>query len=353
MTSKERVRAAAQHKKVDRVPAAFEAVWPVWLRLLKEYKFTKVEEVYQKYNVDTRYVNPVYVGPKLSTYVNEAGNKVVKSFWGYEEEIYSTGKDQYAITCFYPLSGIETIEQVDSYAWPNPGWFDYDSMLTECEQHPDKAMVMGHEGPFQVATYLMEMSEFFMLMIDAPEVAQRILDKINQFEMEYYERAFKACNGKIDILRTHDDYGTQISLMFGVDTWRAFFLKNTENLTNLAHKYNAFFQQHSCGAVEPLIEDFIAAGVDILEPLQKVIGLDPENLKTKYGGRIAFFGGIDTQDLLPYGKPEEVKAETRRYIDILGSAGGYILSSSQAFETDISTANIEAVFETDRRVQSR
>lgn len=189
-----------------------------------------------------------------------------------------------------------------------------------------------------------------MLMMDAPEVAQRILDRINQFELEYYERAFEACKGGIDILRTHDDYGTQISLLFGKETWRRFFRKNTESLTALSHRYGAFFQQHSCGAVEPLIEEFIAAGVDALEPLQKVNGLEPENLQAKYGGRITFHGGVDTQDLLPHGTPEQVEKEARRYMEILGSPSGYILMSSQSFETDVPTANIEAVYRADRRV---
>jgi uroporphyrinogen decarboxylase len=161
---------------------------------------------------------------------------------------------------------------------------------------------------------------------------------------------FAACGGSIDILRTHDDYGTQISLLFGKDMWRQFFAKNTRKLVELAHKRNALFQQHSCGAIEPLIEGFISCGVDILEPLQKVKGLEPENLQNKYGGRIAFHGGIDTQGVLPNGTPEEVREETRRYINALGKSGGYILMASQSFENDVPTANIEAVYETDRTV---
>lgn len=74
-----------------------------------------------------------------------------------------------------------------------------------------------------MVTFLMEMDEFFMLMLDEPETAQRILDRMNEFEMEYYRRIFEAGEGKVDILRPHDDYGTQISLLFSIDMWRQFY----------------------------------------------------------------------------------------------------------------------------------
>lgn len=113
---------------------------------------------------------------------------------------------------------------------------------------------------------------------------------------------------------------------------------------DLAHRYGAFYQQHSCGAVGPIIPELIECGVDALEPLQKVEGLEPETLKRKFENRITFHGGIDTQHLLPRGTAEEVAAETKKYMKILGKGGGYILMASQAFEGDVPIENIEAVY---------
>lgn len=83
--------------------------------------------------------------------------------------------------------------------------------------------------PFQMVTFLMEMDKFFILMVEESEVAQRILDRMVEFELEYYKRIFEAGKGKVDILRVHDDYGTQISLLFSVDMWKEFFKENTKN----------------------------------------------------------------------------------------------------------------------------
>jgi len=100
--------------------------------------------------------------------------------------------------------------------------------------------------------------------------------------------------------------------------------------------------------VGPLIPEFIECGVDALEPVQKVKGLEVETLAEKYNGKIVFHGGIDTQGLLPFGKPEEVKREVRRFMDLLGKDGGYILMASQGFEGDVPIENIEAVYSVDR-----
>ena len=195
-----------------------------------------------------------------------------------------------------------------------------------------------------MATFLIEMDRLFVLMVEEPETAQRIFDRMVEFELAYYERCLQAGGGKVDILRPHDDYGTQISMLFSLEMWRQFFKENTKKLVELAHRYGAFYQQHSCGAVGPIIPELIECGVDSLEPLQKVVGLEPETLAGKYAGRIAFHGGVDTQSVLRYGTPHQVREETEKYIRLLGGKGGYILMASQAFEGDVPVENIEALY---------
>ncbi len=348
MTSNERVRTVMRHQKPDRIPAAFEAVGTVTEKLMKHYGFSHYAQLLEHYNIDIIPTGPIYTGPALKTRTNEKGEQVEQSFWGYETTLHTTAIDTYGTTSYFPLNGVQTIEEVDAFTFPTTDWFDYSIITRDCEANSDKAIIIGHEGPFQIVTYLMEMDQFFMLMIDEPQTASRILQRINDFEMEHYRKMLEAGHGMVDILRPHDDYGTQISLLFSIDMWREFFKENTRRLVNLAHQYNAFYQQHSCGAVGELIPEFIECGVDALEPVQKVKGLEPEYLAKAYGGQIVFHGGIDTQQLLPYGRAEEVKAETARFMDLLGRDGGYILMASQGFEGDVPVENIEAVYSVDR-----
>ena len=347
MTSKERVRRAMRCQPVDRVPAAFEAVSAVSRRLCGQYH-CNYGDLLDRYRIDILPTGPAYIGPKLRQFHNAKGQLVQQSWWGYMSTRITTSIDEYDTTTEYPLARLETMADLNAYSFPDPDWFDYSPVARACEQYPDRAILIGHEGPFQIVTYLMPMEKFLLLMVEEPEIARALLDRMVDFEIEYYRRCFEAGAGKIDILRPHDDYGTQISLLFSPQMWREYFRENTVRLVDLAHHYGAFYQQHSCGCVGALIPDFIACGVDALEPLQHVKGLCPEDL-VAYAGKIAFHGGIDTQHLLPCGTPEEVRLEAEKYVRILGGSGGYILMASQAFEPDVPTANIEAIYAAERR----
>ncbi len=344
MTSKERVRKTILHRPTDKLAANLECVPYVAEQLMKRYNFNDFEQVYEKFDIDIRSVEPDYIGPELKRYYDN-GELVQESFWGTLSKQVWTGKEYSGYTFYWPLDQCETVEDVDNYRWPSPDWFDYESVKRKCDRYKDKAIIMGHPGPFQVATTsIRSMEKLFMDMALNPEVAHRIYDKMVEFELEYYERIFIAADGQIDILRPHDDYGTQISLLFSIDMWKDYFAENTRKLTNLAHKYGAFYMQHSCGAVRPIIPELIKCGVDVLEPIQKVRGMDPVELKREFGDKLAFHGGIDTQGVLPNGTPEDVKKETQYFINTLGANGGYILMASQGFVRDVPLENIEAMY---------
>ena len=150
---------------------------------------------------------------------------------------------------------------------------------------------------------------------------------------------------RIDILRCCDDYGTQRGMLFNPAMWDDFFAENTRRFTELAHRHNCFYMQHSCGAIRSIIPNLIACGVDVIEPLQKVPGLEVDGLKRDFGDVLAFQGGVDTQGVLPLGTADEVRAETTRIIRALHRNGGYILAPSQDFEGDVPVENILAMYE--------
>ena len=184
-----------------------------------------------------------------------------------------------------------------------------------------------------------------MLMAEDPEMVKTMLNRYSEFYLELYERMFEAGGGAIDLIRPCDDYGTQISLLFSPEMWDEYFAENTKKLVNLAHKYGCYYLQHSCGAVRQIIPNLIACGVDGLEPIQKVKGMEVDDLKREFGDKLCFQGGVDTQNLLPFGTPEEVRAETEYIIRTMNVDGGYILGPSQDFEGDVPVENIIALYE--------
>ena len=211
MSSKECVRAALSHKTPDKLPANFECVSSVMENLMKRYNFSTPEQVYQKFDIDIRSIGPDYIGPELKSWKEPNGDILSETMWGSVSRRHWTGKEYNSITESYPLDDAETLADIENHLWPSPDWFDYESIKYKCEKFKDKALIMGHPGPFQVATTsLMSMDNLFVHMALNPEIAHRVYDKMVEFELEYYERILQAADGQIDILRPHDDYGTQI-----------------------------------------------------------------------------------------------------------------------------------------------
>ena len=111
------------------------------------------------------------------------------------------------------------------------------------------------------------------------------------------------------------------------------------------HQLGGRVLYHSCGAIGPFIPDLIELGVDVLDPIQPVSAdMAPERLKVKYGDRLSFHGGMDMQKLLPFGTPEQVQTEARRYCEILGKGGGYLLGPAHLFQPDVTPENVLAVY---------
>jgi uroporphyrinogen decarboxylase len=110
------------------------------------------------------------------------------------------------------------------------------------------------------------------------------------------------------------------------------------------HTGAAFFH-HSCGAIRPYIPDLIKAGVQILNPIQpNAAGMEPAGLKHDFGDALSFYGGIDTQHLLPNGNPQEVFAATKKLIGVMSSKGGYVLAPAHVIQRDVPPENAIALY---------
>jgi len=349
MTSKERIRNAVNHKTTDKLPKDFLATNFTMDKIKRELKLKNDEEVYRYFDCDVRSldITKAYNGKPLKTYTKN-GEIHEATFWGYERKHHFTGTDYNMITTKFALDDDVDINiALDKYTFPSADDFDYSQVLTFADEHPDKAICFGHAGAYQMsATNLRNTELLFMDMALNTDGCHRLFDNMNNFLLDHYEKALEAGKGKVDILRIHDDYGTQISMLFSIDMWKDYFMENLKKFVDLAHRYDAMLMQHSCGAIEPLIPYFIECGVDILDPIQKVNGLEPKHIKNSYGNDVTFHGGIDTQFLLPSVTPDEVRKECSDYIDILYKDGGYIFTGSQQIQSDVPMENLIAMYET-------
>jgi len=150
-----------------------------------------------------------------------------------------------------------------------------------------------------------------------------------------------------------NDFGTQQSTFCDLATFRDLYLPYYKKMNDWIHHHTEWKTfKHSCAAVEPLIEGFIEAGFDILNPVQiNAAHMDPEMLKEKYGDRIVFWGGgVDTQKVLSFGTPEDVKEQVTRLCKTFSRQGGFVFNTIHNIQANVPVENLVAMFETLKRI---
>jgi len=173
------------------------------------------------------------------------------------------------------------------------------------------------------------------------------LDIMLEFQIGQFEELLSRTGNLIDVILCGDDLATQNSPFVSLDLYRRYIKPRQKKLYDfIKTKTNAPIFYHSCGAVSSFIPELIEIGVQILNPVQvKAQGMDLGKLKKEFGKQIVFWGGIDTQYVLPFGKPSEVRDEVRRRIDELAPGGGYVLAAVHNIQADVPPKNIITMFE--------
>ena len=183
-------------------------------------------------------------------------------------------------------------------------------------------------------------------MYENPEFVDFMVKKFTDFYIEEYTRAQKECGGRIDMFLIMGDLSSQLGPLFAPAMFDEFVGPHLSRLCGRIHELGAYAMYHSCGEAFPFMDRLINCGVDVIDPMQRTSDkMSPENLRDSFSGRVCFHGGINVQTTLPYGTEEEVREETRRYINAFKDTGGYICCSAHYLQHDTPPENIIAMYD--------
>jgi len=347
MNSRERVLAAVGRRPPDRTPADYKAEPEANRKLMERFGTGDYETVLRRLEVDIRRIEPRYQGPPDKSL---AGG-IREDYWGIRSKTMRTAVASYDMFVQTELWAASSLADLERHPWPSPDLFDYSVMAARAEAFPEQAVLYEGSDLFTRPAILRGMENLLVDMVERPEMAHFLIGKFTDFYAEDLGRALAATRGGFQLYCEWSDYGTQGGLLISPAMWREFAGPYLKRLVDLCHSAGVAFMLHSCGAVRDLIPDFIAIGVDVLDPIQTMAaGMDPAGLKRDFGQRIAFHGGLDTQSTLPFGSPEEVRAEVRQRTATLGKAGGYIIAPSHNIQPDTPVENILAMYGPELRV---
>lgn len=243
-----------------------------------------------------------------------------------------------------PLADCEDVQELESFPWPNPDYLSFDRCLNALRTAGDLYRASGFWTCFYHNVMdLFGMEDYMVKMYTHPEVVQAVTDRVCGFYYEANERFFAEAGSEVDGYFFGNDFGTQLDLICGPAQFDRFIMPWFVRFTEQAHAHGYQAILHSCGAIHKVIDRLIDAGVDCLHPLQALAAnMDADTLARDFKGRVAFMGGVDTQQLLVHATPGEVADDVRRVKNLLGPS--LIVSPShEALLPNVPPQNLEAM----------
>lgn len=247
-----------------------------------------------------------------------------------------------------PLDGAATVADVENYNFPDPfakGRFD--KARRDIDRFGRDYFIIGDVeiSLFEMAWHLTGLEKYMVGMLCDEPWIEPLNDRVEEWSTGLAIQLVKA---GVDAIWLGEDLGSQTSTLISPEEWRIKFKPRHRRMIEKLRKENPglVIIMHSDGAVAPLIDDFAEIGVDVYNPVQpNVPGSDPTELKSKYGSKICFFGGIDQQELLPSGDKARIRSEIKERIKILGKDRGYLLAPAHILQPDVAPETIETMIQ--------
>jgi len=373
MTSRERIVRALNHEEPDRVPVDIGGGSSTSI----------VAEGYEKLkdhlgvSSETRMLNKVFRVARLDDEVlrmlgsdcypirvkspenwvplsSEPGSLI--DIWGLHwKEIHYGGGCFYYEVMNSPLANAQ-IDDLERYPWPDPLDPGYTRGLAEeveqLYENTEYALVGdgGFKSFWELGYLLRGYDRFLMDLVMNPDFVEALLSKLLEINVAATGRFLDTVGPYLQVFRTADDMATQKGPLMSPQMYRRFIKPVYKKYYHfIRSKTDAKIFYHSCGNVADLLNDFIDNGMDIINPVQVSAMPDTASLKERFGDRVVFWGGIDTQHVLPNGTVQEVEQEVRHRIRDLGPGGGFVLASVHNIQPDVPPRNIVAMTEAARK----
>ena len=255
-----------------------------------------------------------------------------------------------------PLADAQSVSDIENYPWPDPldaarfaGLREKAEKTVKVEK---KACFLERmsAGMWENAMWMMGYEKFFMDMLTNKKLIHAIMDKFLEIKMQYWQKALDAVGENVLIVSTADDLGSKEGLLVSLDLYKTLIWPYHKRLfefikSRAKTRVHIFF--HCDGAIKEAIPLLIEAGVDILNPLQvNCTGMDTRKLKKEFGDALTFWGGSCDNNILSFGKPQEVRDETKRRIEDLAHGGGFIFAPIHIIQSSVPVQNLMAWWET-------
>jgi uroporphyrinogen decarboxylase len=245
----------------------------------------------------------------------------------------------------HPLANVQTAEEIAAFPFPDPlADGRYDDAAHYIAKYKDTHFIVGDMEltMFDMMQQLVGLEKLLVDMAQGAECLEPLMDKCKDFALAVGKKLVAM---GVDGIWAGDDFGAQSGMLISPRMWRRYFKERYRQVYAELKAVNpdVIICQHCDGAVAPILGEWIDVGLEVFNPVQpNVPGHEPEDLKSKFGDRMSFWGAIDQQKLLPFGMPAEIEADVAAKIAVLGRGGGYMVAPAHIIQADTPMENVEA-----------
>ena len=236
----------------------------------------------------------------------------------------------------------------EGYTFPQPESFFRpewkEAAYQTCAKNSDSFLIGGLGwGLFERSWNLRGFENALMDAIAEPDFYEEMLERLMHLYLAFVKYTVDL---PVDGILFGDDWGDQRGVIFGPERWRKFLKPRWAKIYEAVHAGGKIVMSHSCGSVAEIIPDMIEIGMDVLESVQpEAAGMNPYELKQRWGDKIVFWGCLGSQSTIPHGTPDEIRAEVGKLRREMGKGGGFILSPAKPLQPGTSLENAVAVVE--------
>lgn len=366
MTHRERLIAALEHRQPDRLPkdlgtARFTGmVRRAYDRLRDHLGFgapgrivDRMQQVVEMDEAILRYFDTdarsVSQGAPDRAADVELDAERYRDEWGVIRRLSPGG--EYCELSTSPLAGRLDAAAIARHRWPDPTDPGLTRGLRERAVHlrntTDYAIIYNARyNVVHQTQYLRGFEDWYCDLAGQHDLFNGLMTAVTEILIEANRRALSEIGDLIDVVAFGDDVGLQDRAICSLPVYRRLIRPYHERALDSARSLtSAKFLYHSCGSTYAYMNDFIEMGIHAVNPVQVTArNMDPARLKREFGDRLTFWGGIDSQHVLPHGNPAAVKAEVERMSAIMGAGGGYVLAAVHNIQPDVPPENIVALF---------
>jgi uroporphyrinogen decarboxylase len=236
----------------------------------------------------------------------------------------------------------------DGYRFPQPEVFflpdEKKAGIAACKSESDGLRVarLGW-GLFETSWGMRGFENALVDSIANPDFYEELLDRLTENFLTFVRYSLDM---PVDAVMFGDDWGDQRGVILGPARWRKFLKPRWAKIYEAVHEKDKLVMSHCCGSVVDIMPDIIEIGLDVLESVQPMArGMNPYELKRRWGDKITFWGGLCSQRLIPFGRPSDIAREIERLRTEMGVGGGYILAPAKGLQPETPTKNAVAILE--------